>query len=173
MAFGFRRSLRLAGPLRLNFSKSGLGLSLGVPGLHVGVSPGRRPYLRAGVPGTGVYYRKSLSQPRPVHTAAPKARALESPWMQAVEALLAGNPERCLEIASALKPGRGPAVHVEVGDDVVVTLAPDACGLAVLRAEALDRLGRKDEALSIAEEAARAGCHVAEVVALEIKGSGP
>ena len=33
---GFRRSLKLAGPLRLNFSKSGLGLSLGVPGLHIG-----------------------------------------------------------------------------------------------------------------------------------------
>src|SRR5438093_347884 len=62
MAWGFRRSLRLAGPLRLNLSKSGLGLSLGVPGLHVGVGP-RGRYVRAGIPGTGVYYRKSLNKP--------------------------------------------------------------------------------------------------------------
>jgi hypothetical protein len=171
MAWGFRRSLRIAGPLRLNLSKSGLGLSLGVPGLHVGVSPRRRAYLRAGIPGTGIYYRKSLTEPRPVHTRAPKRRALESPWMQAVHALLDGDAQRCLEIAATLKPGRGPAVHVEVGDDVVVTLAPDACGLAVLRAEALDRLGRTEEALSIAEAAAREqDCMVAEVVALELRG---
>jgi hypothetical protein len=174
MAWGFRRSLRIAGPLRLNFSKSGLGLSLGVPGLHVGVSPKRRPYLRAGLPGTGIYYRKSLSKPRPVHTRAPKPRALESHWMQALNALLDNDPQRCLEIASSLTPGKGPAVHVEVDDDVVVTLTPDACGIAVIRAEALERLGRKDEALNVAEEAARAGCHVAEIVALELKGqTGP
>ena len=169
MAWGFRRSLRIAGPLRLNLSKSGLGLSLGVPGLHVGTSPKRRPYLRAGIPGTGVYYRKSLSKPRPVHTRAPKQPELDSPWMQAVNALLEGDPQRCLDIAATLKPGKGPAVHVEVDDDVVVTLTPDACGIAVIKAEALERLGRKDEALSIAEEAARAGCHVAEIVAMELK----
>src|SRR5438094_7658664 len=119
MAWGFRRSLRIAGPLRLNFSKSGLGLSLGVPGLHVGVSPRRRAYLRAGVPGTGVYYRKSLGQAKPPRTRPPKQRALNTPWMAAVTALLENDPARCLEIASTLKPGKGPAVHVEVSDDVV------------------------------------------------------
>jgi hypothetical protein len=170
MAWGFRRSLRIAGPLRLNFSKSGLGLSLGVPGLHVGVSPRRRAYLRAGVPGTGVYYRKSLGQPKPPRTRPPKQRALNSPWMEAVKALLENDPARCLEIASTLKPGKGPAVHVEVSEDVVITLTPDACGIAVIRAEALERLGRQAEALTVAEMAAQGGCHVAEIVALELKG---
>ncbi|MGZ4129049.1 MAG: DUF4236 domain-containing protein [Actinomycetota bacterium] len=170
MAWGFRRSLRIAGPLHLNLSKSGLGLSLGIPGLHVGVSPKRRTYVRAGLPGTGIYYRKSIGQPRPAHTRAPKPAALDTPWMLAVKALLGGDPGRCLEIASAMKPTTGPAVHVEVDADVVVTLIPDACGIAVIKAEALERLGRKDEALQVADEAAGAGCHVGEIVALELRG---
>jgi hypothetical protein len=90
--------------------------------------------------------------------------------MAAVTALLENDPARCLEIASTLKPGKGPAVHVEVSDDVVVTLTPDACGIAVIRAEALERLGREDEALVVAEAAARDGCHVADIVALELRG---
>src|SRR6266568_1859115 len=150
MPWGFRRSLRIAGPLRLNLSKSGLGLSLGVPGLHVGRGP-RGAYLRAGIPGTGVYYRKSLNGPRPVHTRAPKQRELDSVWMQAVSALLSGDALRCLTLLDKVGKASGPAVHVEVEDDVVVTLVPDACGIAVLRAEALERLGRVDEAIAVVE----------------------
>ena len=70
MPWGFRRSLRIAGPLRLNFSKSGLGLSLGVPGLHVGTGP-RGRYVRAGVPGTGVYYRRRWTVPARYTSASP------------------------------------------------------------------------------------------------------
>src|SRR5205807_810470 len=122
MPWGFRRSLRLAGPLRLNLSKSGLGLSLGVPGLHIGVGP-RGRYLRAGLPGTGVYYRKSLNRPRPAHVHQPTAAERESPWMAAVHALLDGHPDACLRVLDAGKDlGSGPAVHVEVDDDVVVTI---------------------------------------------------
>src|SRR5437588_12180210 len=83
LPWGFRRSLRIAGPLRLNLSKSGLGLSLGVPGLHIGTGP-RGRYVRAGVPGTGVYYRKSLNSPRPVHVRQPTKAEQESGWMRAV-----------------------------------------------------------------------------------------
>ena len=60
-------------------------------------------------------------------------------------------------------------MHVEVDDAVIVTLLPDACGVAVLRAEALERLGRHDEALAVVDAAAKAGCHVAEVVANELR----
>ena len=171
MAFGFRRSLKIAGPLRLNLSKSGLGLSLGVPGLHVGMSPHRRPYVRAGIPGTGIYYRESLKKPRPPHTAAPETTALGTPWIQAIRALLAGDAAGCLEIASTLTPGPGLAFHIEVGKDIVVTLTPDACGIAVLRAEALERLGRKDEAIAVVQGAARSGCEIARIVAMELQQS--
>jgi hypothetical protein len=164
--------MKLAGPLRLNFSKSGLGLSLGVRGMHMGVSPKRGPYLRAGVPGTGIYHRKSL-RPQPVMTAAPTHSQTETPWMFAVEALLQNDPQRCLSILDGGVLGSGPAVHVEVGPDVVVTLLPDPCGIAVLRAEALDRLGRKDEAIAAAQAASSQGCNVATVVLAELRGGGP
>ena len=169
MAWGFRRSLKLAGPLRLNLSKSGLGLSLGVPGLHIGAGP-RGRYVRAGIPGSGIYYRKSLNQPRPPHTRAPSDDDRSSPWMSAVHALLDGHPDECLRVLdSTANLGSGPAVHIEVDDDVVVTLTPDRCGVAVLRAEALDRLGRRAEAIEVATSAATAGnCHVAEIVAEEL-----
>ena len=168
MPWGFRRSLRIAGPLRLNFSKSGLGLSLGVPGLHIGKGP-RGSYVRAGLPGTGIYYRKSLGQ-RPVHTRAPAKRDIDSDWMLAVKALLGGDAAGCLTILDRVKPGRGPAVHVEAGDDVVVTIVPDPCGIAVLRAEALDRLGRVDEARAVVEQAGSdQNCHVGRVIAAELR----
>src|ERR1700745_1968384 len=113
MPGGFRRSLPLAGAPRLNFSKSGLGLSLGVPGLHIGRGP-RGAYVRAGLPGTGIYYRKSLGN-RPVRTRAPAKRDIDSDWMPAVKALLGGDAAGCLAILDRVKPGKGPAVHIEVG----------------------------------------------------------
>jgi len=172
MPWGFRRSLRIAGPLRLNFSKSGLGLSLGVPGLHVGRGP-RGSYLRAGLPGTGIYYRKSLG-PRPVRTRAPGRRDIDSVWMQAVKALLEGDAQGCVKLLDQVTPGKGPAVHIEVEHDVVVTIAPDLCGIAVLRGEALERLGRVDEALAVVEQAGKdENCHVARIVAAELGEQHP
>ena len=74
--------------------------------------------------------------------------------MTAVRALLDDNPQRCLEVLDGGTLGAGPAVHIEVGEDVMVTLSPDACGVAVLRAEALERLGRRNEALAVVDAAA-------------------
>jgi len=160
--------LKLAGPLRLNLSKSGLGLSLGVPGLHIGSGP-RGRYVRAGLPGTGVYYRKSLDKPKPAHVRAPTKAERETGWMRATHALLSDDAAACLSILDSGPVGDGPAVHVEVDPDVVVTLLPDPCGVAVLRAEALDRLGHRAEALALVDEQAENGCHVAEVVADELR----
>jgi hypothetical protein len=56
MSFYLRDSIRF-GPFRLNLSKSGIGLSVGVTGLRVGIGP-RGAYLHAG--RDGVYYRRSL-----------------------------------------------------------------------------------------------------------------
>ena len=55
------------GPLRLNLSKSGVGVSTGVKGLSVSVGP-RGTYLNAGT--KGVYYRKKLS-PKRLNLKAP------------------------------------------------------------------------------------------------------
>lgn len=60
IGFSFRKSIKM-GPLRLNLSKSGLGVSTGVKGLRVSVGP-RGTYLNAGT--KGVYYRKKLNSKR-------------------------------------------------------------------------------------------------------------
>jgi hypothetical protein len=57
MGLFFRKRLGL-GPLTLNLSKSGLGLSLGVRGFHAGITATGRHYVSANLPGTGLYYRK-------------------------------------------------------------------------------------------------------------------
>ena len=57
------------GPLRLNLSKSGLGVSTGVKGLSVSVGP-RGTYLNAGT--KGVYYRKRLNPKRQKSKALPR-----------------------------------------------------------------------------------------------------
>ncbi|MGE5528600.1 MAG: DUF4236 domain-containing protein [Patescibacteria group bacterium] len=53
-AFRFRRSIRIAKGVRINLSKSGIGLSAGGRGFCVGVGP-RGAYTSMGIPGTGLY----------------------------------------------------------------------------------------------------------------------
>ena len=56
MGFYIRKSFK-AGPVRLNLSKSGLGLSAGIKGLRVGSGP-KGSYVHAG--RKGLYYRKYI-----------------------------------------------------------------------------------------------------------------
>lgn len=58
MGWSYRKSISL-GPLRINFSKSGVGFSLGIPGFRGGMSANGRKYVSASVPGTGMRYQKS------------------------------------------------------------------------------------------------------------------
>jgi hypothetical protein len=55
VGFYLRKSVK-AGPFRFNMSKSGLGVSAGVPGFRVGTGP-RGNYVNIG--GRGVYYRST------------------------------------------------------------------------------------------------------------------
>lgn len=56
MGFYIRKSVRV-GPLRFNLSRSGIGVSAGVPGFRVGMGP-RGNYIHAG--RGGFYYRATL-----------------------------------------------------------------------------------------------------------------
>ncbi|CAG1022004.1 hypothetical protein MTYM_01417 [Methylococcales bacterium] len=56
MSFYIRKSVKL-GPLRLNFSKSGIGISAGVKGARISTGP-RGTYIHMG--GNGIYYRKRI-----------------------------------------------------------------------------------------------------------------
>jgi hypothetical protein len=65
MAWRFRKSLKL-GPIRLNFSKSGVGYSIGGRGFRVGQDAKGRSYTAASIPGTGLYSREYPSQGKAV-----------------------------------------------------------------------------------------------------------
>jgi tetratricopeptide (TPR) repeat protein len=59
-AVGFRlyKRVSLGKGIRLNLSKTGVGVSAGIPGLRYSVHSSGRTVKTVGLPGTGVYYRK-------------------------------------------------------------------------------------------------------------------
>jgi hypothetical protein len=64
MGFIYRKSIK-AGPFRINLSKSGVGLSTGVPGFRVTQSSSGRRYTTFNAPGTGMSYRTSSTSSKP------------------------------------------------------------------------------------------------------------
>jgi Protein of unknown function (DUF4236) len=69
MGFRFRKSIRLAPGVRLNFGKRGMSISAGVKGASVTLGS-RGTYANMSIPGTGVSYRTRLG-------GASEARRLE------------------------------------------------------------------------------------------------
>jgi hypothetical protein len=63
-----RKAVRL-GPFRFNLSGSGVGVSVGVPGFRIGMSP-RGNYVHVG--RSGVYYRATIPSSR--HVGSPRQR---------------------------------------------------------------------------------------------------
>lgn len=60
MALRFRKSIKLAPGIRMNLSGGGVSWSLGPRGASIGIGK-RGAFLNAGIPGTGLYSRQSLS----------------------------------------------------------------------------------------------------------------
>lgn len=78
MGFYLRKSYR-AGPLRVNLSNSGIGVSAGVRGARIGVSGAGRSYVHAG--RQGLYYRSNLGAPQ----SRTRARAVASEPIEITE----------------------------------------------------------------------------------------
>jgi len=84
MGFRLYKSVKLGKGVRLNLSKTGVGISAGVRGARYSVHSSGRTVRTLGVPGTGVYYRKDTyskgARPsRSRTTAAPTASASTYP----------------------------------------------------------------------------------------------
>ena len=67
MALRFRKSFKIAPGIKLNVSKSGLGMSAGVKGARIGVNS-KGTYSSYSIPGTGIssfeYHKSSTAKTR-------------------------------------------------------------------------------------------------------------
>lgn len=68
MGFRFQRRIRIGRALRLNLSKSGIGASVGRPGVRFGIDAARRKYFSIGIPGSGLSYREFFGKPVSIRT---------------------------------------------------------------------------------------------------------
>jgi uncharacterized protein DUF4236 len=71
MGWRFQKRLSM-GPLRVNFSRRGVGTSVGIPGLRIGQSATGRRYLTLGLPGSGLSYTKTLPRSRQTRRTSPQ-----------------------------------------------------------------------------------------------------
>ena len=65
MGLRFQRRIRIFKGLQLNLSKSGVGISAGVRGFHVGVDGKCRTYTSSSIPGTGISAREYVKHGTP------------------------------------------------------------------------------------------------------------
>lgn len=71
MGFFFRRSVGI-GPFRINLSKRGVGVSVGVRGFRTGISSTGRRSTRLSIPGTGIGYQVEHGKNDSPHESAPE-----------------------------------------------------------------------------------------------------
>lgn len=104
MGWYLRKSVKF-GPVRVNFSKSGIGYSFGIKGARIGTGP-RGPYVAGG--RYGIYYRQSLKPP--AHPAPEAPTAVSQPFVPVSRnaycthcgcAIIAGN-HFCIQCGTAV-----------------------------------------------------------------------
>jgi hypothetical protein len=102
-SFRFRKSIKLGPGVRLNVSKTGVGVSAGVPGIRRSFHSSGRETTSVGLPGTGLGYVQTRSSggkstPAPAQQLATKpglfAPKHEKEFYKALTAYLNGDTER-------------------------------------------------------------------------------
>jgi len=95
MSLRLSKRINIGKFLRLNISKGGVGVSVGVPGARVTAGPGGKR-LTLGVPGTGISYVKNLGGPKKKAATRGASRASRAkatpPEPEEVEAASAPRP---------------------------------------------------------------------------------
>ena len=74
MGLRFQRRVKILPGVRLNLSRSGVGLSVGGRGAHVGITARGQRYTSVGLPGTGVSWREYQ---KPAQRPAPRCELCE------------------------------------------------------------------------------------------------
>ena len=72
MGFRFRKSIDILGLFRINFSKSGVGFSWGVPGYRVTKMANGRTRKTVSIPGTGISHVSESGKSKKTSKALPK-----------------------------------------------------------------------------------------------------
>jgi len=75
MGLRFRQSIKVAPGVRVNIGAKSVGVSVGVPGFHVGCNSRTGAYVSMGIPGTGLSYRQSLCAPQRPQSASVEVQA--------------------------------------------------------------------------------------------------
>lgn len=74
MAWGFRKRVKIAPGVSLNFGKKGVSTTIGPRGFSVNVGK-KGAHLNAGIPGTGIYSRTKLTPDKSAKKAKATAKA--------------------------------------------------------------------------------------------------
>ena len=97
MSIRFRRRLKIAPGITLNFNKNSVGLSLGVRGAHYTMNSSGRRTISAGIPGTGISSVETLSGgTRTRRTAATEESMVSQQSEPPSPGFFAGKIERAL-----------------------------------------------------------------------------
>jgi len=94
MSLRFRRTLKIAPGIRLNFNKNSVGMSLGPRGAHYTVNSNGRRTVSAGIPGTGLYSVETLSAGKRATRATVPQQSVAENYVTPAPGLFAGKMER-------------------------------------------------------------------------------
>lgn len=72
MGLNFRKSITILPGVKLNLSKSGVGISTGIKGARVSLNSKGQARTTLGIPGTGIYYTKQVNAKRVAKEAKDK-----------------------------------------------------------------------------------------------------
>jgi tetratricopeptide (TPR) repeat protein len=157
MPIRFRKSVKIGGGLRLNVGKTGIGMSLGVPGARYSINSSGRETRSIGLPGTGVGFvsttssgsrraaRSRTAHPQTVSGAA-AAGALAKPgffaggaekaYYRGLVAYLSGDSPRAVDEFEAVvaQDPAATSAHLFAAISAGATNVPDEAQIAHLEA---------------------------------------
>lgn len=95
----FRRSVRLCKGIRMNFSGSGVTMSLGMPGASITFGKSGA-YVNYGIPGTGLYNRKKIAGP--AHKSRQSRNISDTLLQYRYEVDIADNGQTSIEVYDSM-----------------------------------------------------------------------
>jgi tetratricopeptide (TPR) repeat protein len=129
--------------MRLNISKSGVGISAGVRGMRISAGP-RGTHINVGIPGTGLSYRKKLSSKKSSQSGSKKSRTATVRSVALPELPSPGffAPRHEKDLAKAIEDYR--AGQEDEALEHFLDAAPKEAGAAILAAAILTEKDRTD-----------------------------